>query len=575
MSSAHGVEVPALFLARAWDYLLKSHSHDAINGVTQDKTSEDITYRLNQAIELADTAFDVAAESLLRRLDLNWAKPDDLLLAAYNPLLQPLSSVVDAVVDVSADRHAQSVRLVDADGTVLPIQHLKRESVAIPLAVQGSRAVPFRVDRHHVLFEAAAIPAMGFRSYRVEVDQHYDPAAHFWPDRYEQESLVTGPHRMTNDRIEVQIQPDGSFDVKHLATDTWYRGLNSFEDSGDIGDYWQRVRPDQDRLLTTVGRPADIELIEHGPLSATFECRVVLSVPAESDAQTRCRSAARVDLPLCSRITLRRHSPYVEVHTEVDNTARNHRLRVAFPTGLTDVANSVAQGHFGVDQRPVQCAPDAEGKWQAEMSTHPMQHWVDIADGRKGLAVLNRNLLEYEVAHDDQRTLYLTLLRAVPVKICSEYRCAFTAPDQQGSQSPGKHSYSYAVMPHAGDWQAAHLDQTALRWLCPPRVWQISKPDQADVSVPHALLRLEADAIVCSTIKRAEGSGNDVVVRLFNPTSAVQAGILHVSAGAWQRYAFCKLNESPVGSAHPIREGRIELNIKAGHIETVLLSRRE
>ncbi len=566
LATGQGVEVPPIFLQQAWEYLLKSHSHDAINGVTQDKTADDIAHRLNQVIELADTAFDSAAEACLRRLSVPDAQDDDFLLAVYNPLPETVTQVVEVRVDIPQDRAAQDLRVTKLDGTPLPIQQVHRETTTIPVAVQGSRAVPFRVDRHRLFFETDALPATGFQVYRVEVAKTFDRAAHFWPDIDEHESQVIGAHAMANEHLEVRLQGDGTFDLVHRASGEVYRGLNYIEESGDIGDYWQRVRPDRDRVITSVGRPAEIALVEDGPLVTTYECRQQLMIPRSSDVRTRSRSEEQVALAVTSRVTLRRGQPFVEVSTDVENAASHHRMRVAFPSGI-EATHSHAQGHFGTDRRLIKRPRTTQGLRPAEMGTHPMQHWVDVSDGKRGLAVLNRNLLEYEVSDDASHTVALTLFRSVPVKICSEYRCAFTAPDQHGSQSPGKLNYSYAVMPHAGDWREADLNRRAQRWLCGPRAWQISKPARSETDMPLSLLSFESDALVCSAVKLADDASGDLIARFYNPAADTQQGTLTLS-GRWTEYAPSDLGEWRKENWKSLSGSTLTFSVHQGGIQT-------
>jgi hypothetical protein len=47
-------EIQHKLLQKAWKYLLKSHSHDAINGVATDKTADDIANRLQRKPECTE-----------------------------------------------------------------------------------------------------------------------------------------------------------------------------------------------------------------------------------------------------------------------------------------------------------------------------------------------------------------------------------------------------------------------------------------------------------------------------------------------------------------------------------------
>ena len=93
---------------------------------------------------------------------------------------------------------------------------------------------------------------------------------------------------------------------------------------------------------------------------------------------------------------------------ELDNRARDHRLRAHFPLPAP-VTGSDAECAFAVVHRGL----TAEGGPQEfGLPTFPSRRFVDASDGTVGLALVHDGLLEYEVV-DDGRELALTLLRSV------------------------------------------------------------------------------------------------------------------------------------------------------------------
>jgi len=57
--------------------------------------------------------------------------------------------------------------------------------------------------------------------------------------------------------------------------------------------------------------------------------------------------------------------------------------------------------------RPV-AVPDSTGWVEEAFGTQPLRSWVDLTDGRDGLAILPKGLYEYEACEDRQRTLLVT-----------------------------------------------------------------------------------------------------------------------------------------------------------------------
>lgn len=75
-----GVEYPDALLSTAWRFLLNSHPHDSINGVTQDKTVRDVENRLDQVIDISQALGNKAMQQLIMQIDRSAFDNKDILL---------------------------------------------------------------------------------------------------------------------------------------------------------------------------------------------------------------------------------------------------------------------------------------------------------------------------------------------------------------------------------------------------------------------------------------------------------------------------------------------------------------
>ena len=96
-------EYNAAFLSKATDYLLLSHPHDSINGVTQDKTADDTMYRLSQALELAETVANTACKNIVKNIDYSKYPDDAMIFEVFNTLPYTRSEVLKIYVDFPQD----------------------------------------------------------------------------------------------------------------------------------------------------------------------------------------------------------------------------------------------------------------------------------------------------------------------------------------------------------------------------------------------------------------------------------------------------------------------------------------
>src|SRR5690606_18818697 len=78
--------------------------------------------------------------------------------------------------------------------------------------------------------------------------------------------------------------------------------------------------------------------------------------------------------------------------------------------------------------------------------------FVDISDGKLGLALLNTGIREYEAMDTAERPVALTLLRAFTFRQSPVIDRWEIHPEMELSQCPGRHEWTYAIYPHAGDW---------------------------------------------------------------------------------------------------------------------------
>lgn len=568
-----GEPYPEAMLTRAWTYLLQSHPHDSINGVTQDKTADDNAYRLSQALELARVVEEETIARLIRRLDAGPLARDAMLLLLVNPLPFARREIVKVVVDTPREANAWDVDVFDAAGTRLDTQFVARRQMTSPVHDIETRPWPFDSDRHTLYVDAGEIPAGGYKTLQVRVRSTFVRTGEWWPKERTSVGgeLAADPRTLENEFLCAQFNADGTLDLTDKARGRTLRGLHYFEDGGDIGDYWVHYPPHENRIYTSQGQPARVWVEDNGPLSATIAVEYTLRLPAKAIMPEKTvigesrRADETGDVRITSRFTLRRGARRLDVRTTVENTVEDHRLRLLFPTGIqTDSADSA--GHFTVDRRPIVPPRNERGEFWPEMQTLPMQIFVDVTDGSQGFAVASKSLTEYQLMDDPARTLALTLFRAVRNRICTEFRSSGNFPAQKGGQVLRTLTYEYALCPHEGDWKAGRLYEEALALNVPPGAFQFSPAPGGDLPPEASLYALQGGSAVLSAFKKAEDS-TQFVIRVYNPGKESSRAELRLPPTA-RTFAETDLNEVPSGREVPLRASRIVETLGAGKIRT-------
>ena len=539
------------FIGKAWEYLLKSHAHDSINGVTQDKTARDVMFRMEQAEELADNAFDRGFSELIKRADLSAFSDDDVLLFAFNPLPFPVSQILKVAVDIPKEYSAWDFTMVDENGDKVDLQWISKESRIRILHDLNSRPWPFHADTHTVYLDSGVIPAGGFKIYRVDNKRRFDRAFICGPS-YQRTTygneIAQASDRMENEFLKVEINSNGTFNLTDKETGTEYKNLHCFEDTGEVGDYWINLPPFNNRTYLSTANGASVWCENNGDLAATIGIAVNMELPKYGD-RPGCffgsgtkRSDDTDILKIKSYLTLTKGSRRLDIKVEIDNNIKDHRLRVLYPTGLC-ADYSYAAGHFGVDKRPVMSKKSGKEYWQ-DMQTLPQQTFVDVTNGKSGLAFINNSLTEYELSDDGNATLALTLLRCVKNRICTERRAINDFPEQEGGQCQGMRTATYSLYPHKGDWDEGGVYVEAQKFNAGVSVMQTAAHKCGEYKPGSSFYSISNSKFVMSAFKKSEDR-NALILRLFNPTAESQTTEISFIKDVKKAY-LCNLNEERI-----------------------------
>ena len=572
MGAMVGIEFQKRFLEIAMNHMLLSHAHDSVNGVTQDKTANDVLYRLSQAQELSEVVINYVCSELVSKIDMSSFEGKDILLVIVNPTTVKRDDVVKICVDTPQEFRIWDFDVVDAQGNKLATQHISREEGIVPVHEMSSRPWPFEIDRHFFYLKTEDVPACGYHVYKLVPRKNFVRNAVFWADMRTSagNEISKSANAMENEFLKVRVNDNGSIDIYDKQTKQTYENLNYFEDTGDCGDYWVHYPPYYNKIFTSKSLNAKIWLEDNGPMAATIGVETIMQLPAfahrpENGIKGKSKRSEEVkDVKITTHYSLKSGSKKVDVKLKVDNTVEDHRFRVLFDTGIASEFSNAA-GHFTVDKRPVVPIKEVKDEYYPEMQTMPHQTFVDLSDGQKGLALINNCLSEFEAMDNEEKTLALTLFRSVRNIICSEFRSAGVFEHEKGGQSIGVQEYEYAIYPHAGDWNSGKVYVEAEKFNVSLKPIQTSR-HKGNLPLELGFITVKPEELVVSAIKKAEDR-DTYVVRLFNPTEAIVKGSIEVFSVIKEAYK-TNLNEKRLEDIM-VKDGhRIDIEVKRNKIVT-------
>ena len=526
-AEACGSRYPRTSLDAAWLDLLKNQSHDSICGAAVDDAHKDMCYRFRQVQTVAEEVSRRACEGLWAKIDHSHCEENDQTLTVFNTLPYARSGVQQFVLDLPRNLFDQDFNrlptgvatpylfdVLDEKGKEVPfsVTDFQETKIALEHEMRSPGSV-VKVKRHRILM-TADLPAMGYRSFTIRKHApRYVQLPHPGPVR----GHIAQPGGVLENRfLKVQINSNGSFDLTDKKNKRTYAGLHYFDDRLSSGDAHHDRPVYQDEAFTSLGLNATIVMAESNPMRGIYRIELQMPVPKEA-VDGWYRSREQVDIPITVWLTLAKGGRRVDIRTRVDNRVKDHRLLAMFPSDIKTDTVSV-ETTYAVEERNflwTQTADNAEGHYPYQ----PMQNFIDMSDGKAGLAVLNKGMREYTVWDDPRRTAALTLLRTY-----GEYYVTTNSnltPDEKamhlGKHLPGPIEFNYSVCPHAGDWREGNVMTEAYDFKTPVRA--IQGPAKAGELPPRqSFFKIEPEGKVMLSALCQSEDGEGTVLRIWNTT---------------------------------------------------------
>ena len=235
----------------------------------------------------------------------------------------------------------------------------------------------------------------------------------------------------------------------------------------------------------------------------------------------------------------------------MNNTVRDHRLRVLFPTDAK-AKTFFSDGAFDVIERDIALPKNNHLRRELAVETTAQQTWSAVGDARRGLAIVAKGLLECAVRDLPSRPIALTLFR-------STGRTVFT-DGQPGGQLLGPMTFDYWLVPFAGEiprMKLCLLGQqlgAGLRNVqLQPRHFVATPRNCVRISAHGGLLEIAGGAI-CTSLRREEGATE---VRIFNPHErTISARLTHPKGASgklhWKMAQPVDFESQPLAKPFPV-----------------------
>lgn len=315
---------------------------------------------------------------------------------------------------------------------------------------------------------------------------------------------------------------DKTFDREVLPEGERANVLQIFEDKPIDNDAWDIDIFYQEKMreITDLTR---FEVTECGPLQ--MKIRMEWSY---------------MNSTICQDMILYSTTRRIDFATTVDYHEKHQLLKAAFPVNIRST-----YGTYDVQYGNVRRPNHWNTSWDQARFESVAHRWADLSERNYGVSLLN----DCKYGHDiKDNIMRITLLKAA------------THPDHLADQ--GMHTFTYALLPHEGDFVEGNVVQEAYALNDPMQVVSGSLNLNMESFVTFNNDQVEIDAV-----KKSE-DGQYIVVRFHEFAGSAQK-VTMTPGFDFAAWAECDLRERPISEFSEKKE--IEMDLHAYEIKTVLI----
>lgn len=386
-----------------------------------------------------------------------------------------------------------------------------------------------------------------------------------------------------NNYYLIKINDNGSLNVYDKINKAWYRDLGVYEDMADAGDTYSYSKLLNDKVITTYRNKTEINFLEKGPVRCTIKIKIEMLIPEKLSKNRRERYKENIIMPIVSYVVVDAGSPIIKFSTWIKNTAKDHRVRILFPTDLKTtksyagaqfdvVEHDICTDSYNEKEIPVNAKRIFIGARETEPITSlPQRSFVDLTDNIKGFSVISRGLTEYEILKE-RNTIAITLFRSVGwlarndlVGRTGDAGPLIFTPDAQCLREI---KFEYSIYLHKGNWESGQVIQWATLHNSPCIVVKANLhkgilPDNKEfIKLVSTSKNLKITAVKVSE------DGRYLILRSYNP-SLKEANVALCFSENIKSAFYTDLYENIIKQIKDIKRNNINFKLKPKEIVTI------
>lgn len=581
MSYSLGNEYPHTVLKDIWKLMFENSAHDSIGGCNSDTTNEDVYMRYKQVRDLSTNLLDLHMRLISTKIKNN---NEEITLTLFNAFPKDRSEVVEFEAYIPEENFI----IKSADGKELKYVLKSKEDITDYVLTQTIRLnpskkiyIPTKVYRARIALKVEDVPSMGYCQVVFELNKENKLSI----------EEVSG-NEIENNYYKILANENGSINILDKVSGRLYSNQAVLEENGDGGDSYNYSPPVADLITSSLDSKSETKVFK-SEIEEVLLMKYSMKVPASLEERENGITSAY--MPIEVKISLKDDDNVISFNVELENNVLSHRVTALFNTEIASKL-SIADQQFGIIRRETVLEEDIklweanQDLWQEKPITiEPMQSFVTLEDGKRGVAVITEGVREYQIIGEKFDTIALTLFRTFshmgkenllyrPGRASGEK--IIETPD---AQLLGKMKFTFGVHIYNNDFDEANIANIAKKYLTPVQVYQYAdflngrlifalRDEEQIYENKYSMLKVEDENFAVSSIKKQE-KVDGLVIRIFNPMKAKATEGKFVVNNNYKKAYNAMLDESyREGDELEVKEGIIEPNpLKHCKVQTIVL----
>ncbi|MBU3092525.1 alpha-mannosidase [Clostridium sp. CF011] len=505
-----GLKYPTPWVDIMWKSLFDVHAHDSIGGCNSDATNRGILNRIEKSDRICSGLINVIKKQITTAISKK-VRNENIVVLFNTKVYSSVENVETVIFSVKKNFNLNTI-----EGNSAEFDIVKRDYISGGKQVVASADGDTQIElpgyyRSEVIIKNEELKALGYKTLIVNEGE------------INSENIleVIEDHEIENNFYKIRLK-DNEITLINKKTSEEVTDIFYFEDSEDCGDSYD-YSPSSNGERTVISKAILLEVKKSKNINKMI-------------IQHRGVNYKSCEIIVNTEIELRNGESTIRIKHHIDNTAKDHRVRVVLNTNVVSSTSLSDQGFSFIERSNTNKYLKnwrESGFVEAPVPIYALENMVMLKDEKYTYGVITKGIKEYEILENSK--IALTLFRSVgllgrddllwrPGRASGINNKVVYTPDAQMIK---KMNFEYAItLRDSSEELFKQVDKFIGRYtsyqkqnlnLFEERVERFEIPLNLDVNGDeYSLMKIDNANIIQSVCKESyEKDG--FIVRLFNP----------------------------------------------------------